>query len=112
MTSINVEMEQQGGREIRRPEIARPEFHGQPRHSDQQNVGQMERIVGGILGVGMVYFGLKRTSLTGLLVAGLGGVLVYRSTTGYCPGYAALGLDTAQNHETRPEDYFQRGIHV
>jgi len=112
MTSMNVGMGQASGREIRRPEVARPEFHGHIRSADQENVGQMERIIGGILGVGLVYFGLKRASLNGLLVAGLGGALVYRSTTGYCPAYGAMGIDTAQKEGARPEDYFERGVHV
>jgi uncharacterized membrane protein len=116
MTSMHVGTDRLGqggdmGREVRRPEIARPEFHGRPK-PDDQNVGQMERIVGGVAGVLLTYYGLKRMSLGGLLVAGVGSALVYRSTSGYCPAYGVLGIDTAGKNAARPEDFFERGVHV
>jgi uncharacterized membrane protein len=116
MTSLNTTGDRLGhtdAPEIRRPDVARPEFHGHSQPEEhQQNVGQMERLIGGIAGVAMVYLGLKRASLPGLLVAGLGGALVYRSTTGYCPAYGMMGIDTHQETAARPEDYFERGVHV
>jgi uncharacterized membrane protein len=116
MTGMNIGMDrlsQTGGGEIRRTDVARPEFHGHTRPDDRhQNVGQMERLVGGIAGIALTYLGLKRASLGGLLVAGVGGALVYRSTTGYCPAYGALGIDTHHDTAARPEDYFERGVHV
>jgi uncharacterized membrane protein len=56
--------------------------------------------------------GLKRASVGGLLAAGLGGALVHRSATGYCHAYGALGIDTYQKTPARPEDYYERGVHV
>jgi uncharacterized membrane protein len=99
--------------ELRRPEVARPGYHGgEGRPEREQNVGQMERIVGGITGIGLVYLGLKRMSLGGLAAAGVGAALVHRSMSGHCPAYEALGIDTAQNHSARPEEYYRHGVHV
>jgi hypothetical protein len=61
----------------------------------ETNVGTYERwasVVGGGLLTG---YGLTRGSLGGLVLAGLGGALVYRGVTGHCAGYAALGISTA-----------------
>lgn len=59
------------------------------------NVGDTERVVslaaGSILGL----LGIARRDLTGLVIAGVGGGLMYRGATGYCHSYAALGIDTA-----------------
>jgi uncharacterized membrane protein len=60
------------------------------------NVGQKERLVSGAAGAMLVLNGLMRRDLKGLLLAGLGGALVYRGTTAHCPMYETLGIDTAQ----------------
>ncbi len=102
----------QDNQELRRPEVARPEYHGggQPaRH----NVGQQERIAGGLIGGAMVLLGLRHGGLlTRLALLGTGGALLYRSTTGYCSVYGVLGLNTANDAPATPEQYFERGIHV
>lgn len=75
------------------------------------NVGAGERVVSLTAGSVLALFGLSRRSLPGVLVATLGGGLVYRGLTGYCRMYQALGVDRTRR-EAQPEDYFQRGIHV
>src|SRR5205823_2262052 len=40
-------------------------------------------------------YGLSRASVPGLLLAAVGGALVYRGVTGHCPCYAALDVRTA-----------------
>jgi uncharacterized membrane protein len=47
-----------------------------------------------------------------LILAGLGAVLVERGVRGHCAVYDALNLDTAHDEPARPEEYFNRGIHV
>jgi len=55
--------------------------------------------------------GISRRSLPGLLIAGLGADLIYRGATGHCHLYDAIGVNTARE-SGRPQDYFERGIHV
>jgi len=59
------------------------------------NVGDTERwlsLAGGGL---LALVGLREGGLTGLLLAGVGGSLIYRGVTGHCPGYSALGINTS-----------------
>lgn len=76
------------------------------------NVSTKERLVTGGLGTALALNALARRSPGSLLLAALGGGLIYRATTGYCPGYARLGIDHARRGSAQPTDYFQRGIHV
>jgi uncharacterized membrane protein len=63
------------------------------------NVGPEERMASKIGGGVLIAAGLLRGGLKGLLLAGLGGALVYRGMTGSCACYRALGISTA--HERR-----------
>jgi uncharacterized membrane protein len=76
------------------------------------NVGDAERWASAIVGGAVVAAGLKSRSALGLMGAALGGALLYRGLSGNCPGYSALGVDTADHGAAEPEDYFSRGIHV
>jgi uncharacterized membrane protein len=58
------------------------------------NVGDLERWISGIAGAAMVAHGLKQRSLGGLVLAAIGGNLVYRGVTGYCGLYDRLGMST------------------
>jgi uncharacterized membrane protein len=78
-----------------------------------QNVGNIERGISGGVGAALVLAGLKRRSLGGLLLAGLGGALAWRGISGRCQAYSALGLNTrAHDGPARPEDFYQRGVLV
>jgi len=74
-----------------------PSHRQSDRQEDQSpvNVGRTERLVnlagGGLLG----WFGVRRGTLGGLALAGLGALLIRRGWTGHCPAYSALGIDTA-----------------
>lgn len=46
----------------------------------------------------MTLWGLRRFSLSGLMTAAAGSALLYRGTTGHCPAFEQLGMDTAQSH--------------
>jgi len=79
------------------------------------NVSENERMISGLAGAALTIFGISRRSIPGLLLAGLGGSLIYRAASGHCHAYEALGIDTAHPHDAdgaAPEEYFQRGIHV
>jgi uncharacterized membrane protein len=62
-------------------------------------------------GIALGTLGLHRNDLPGLIIAGVGGALIYRGATGHCHIYSALGADTA-HVEARPEDYARHGTHV
>ncbi len=76
------------------------------------NVGKTERQISAIGGGALALYGLTRGSLGGLVLAGIGGALVYRGVTGNCPAYSALGTNTNHDEGAAPEQYFDRGIHV
>jgi uncharacterized membrane protein len=57
------------------------------------NVGENERMISAIAGGALALYGLRRGSLGGLLVAGLGAALGYRGITGHCALYEQLGID-------------------
>lgn len=66
------------------------------RESLNINVTQPERIGSVAAGAGLVLYGASRRSLGGLLLALVGGALVYRGTTGHCSMYEKLGINSRQ----------------
>ena len=76
-----------------------------------RNVGPRERQLSTIAGGALALVGLRHGGLGGLALAGLGTVVAYRGVTGHCPAYSALGVDT-NDRAPKPEEYFDRGIHV
>jgi len=81
----------------------------QPQH--RANVGNSERAVSVAAGGILALEGLARRSLPGLLIAGVGGAMLYRGISGHCHLYGTLGIDT--NDEKTPEEAIsKRGIHV
>ena len=78
------------------------------------NVGDAERTISAVAGGALAVAGLRMRSFPGLLVAALGGGLVYRGLTGHCHAYQSLGVNTSggDSAAARPEEYFERGIHV
>jgi uncharacterized membrane protein len=73
------------------------------------NVGSSERSVSLAAGSILALLGLARRDLTGLVIAGVGGGLLYRGATGHCHTYAALGVDTADEADKQRE---AEGFHV
>ena len=70
------------------------------------NVGNMERLATLAIGAAMLsYAWRRRSSGLGLTAAGL----LTRGATGYCPGYAALGVDHSDTKHALAGD---RGVHV
>ncbi|QJD77658.1 SRPBCC family protein [Spirosoma rhododendri] len=64
--------------------------------SSRINVDNTERIWSAAGGALLATYGLRRGSLGGLLLATLGGFMVYRGASGYCPMNKALGRNTAE----------------
>lgn len=79
------------------------------------NVGEAERIASVAAGAVMAAVGIARRSVSGAVVAGLGGALIHRGVTGHCHAYDLLGVDTAhraQAQTSTEEKVSRRGIHV
>jgi uncharacterized membrane protein len=62
----------------------------------QTNVGDAERKVSVASGAILAGLGIAHRSLSGILVAAVGGFLVYRGASGHCPVYQAMDIDTTE----------------
>ena len=74
-----------------------------PPGQDNVNVSDAERMVSVASGVDPRNAGHRRARLPGTIIGALGGALIFRGATGYCPMYAALNMQPAQD---------ERGTHV
>jgi uncharacterized membrane protein len=111
-----------GGRDTRSYEgrqQGQQEWQGQGQQQQEQiNVSEGERATSLAAGSILAMLGLARRSIPGMLVAGVGGALLYRGATGHCPVYESLGLDTAHGDgrraptEEADEELTARGVHV
>jgi uncharacterized membrane protein len=70
-------------------------------NSSHLNVGLAERIASLAAGLFMTSYAVKNPGLAGLLAGLVGGAMVWRGASGYCPINRALDRDTAheQTHE-------------
>ena len=89
---------------------ATSDWNGRER-AQQANVSDAERALSVASGALLAIVGISRRSIPGVLVAGLGGGLIYRGISGHCPAYESLGINNT-HREAQPEEYFERGIHV
>ena len=80
--------------------------------STEQNVAGPERWISVIAGSALAAYGLKRRSIPGLVLSGLGGFLVWRGTTGRCILYEALGISTAEPQGDQVSVPYGHGIRV
>jgi uncharacterized membrane protein len=71
--------------------------------NDHVNVSDAERAVSVASGAILAMLGIARRGVPGAIIGALGGALVFRGATGYCPMYAAMNIQA-------PPD--SRGIHV
>lgn len=77
----------------------------------RENISSTEQWISVLMGTGLVFAGIKRFSLGGLLAAGAGAALIGRGVSKHCGVYEKLGIDTS-DEAAGPEKYFSRGIHV
>jgi uncharacterized membrane protein len=75
------------------------------------NVSEKERMVSMVGGAALTMFGLKRRSIGGLVIAGIGAGLFYRGMSGRCSLYNSLGISTSRD-QAEPSEYFDHGVHV
>ena len=76
------------------------------------NVSNPERWLSVVAGAAIAAFGLKRRSLGGLTLAGIGGGLLWRGATGRCPVYGSLGISTNGETASNVSVPYGRGIRV
>ena len=67
--------------------------------SSCNNVSQSERSASAVLGAALLYLGARQVSLPGWLLLGIGAAMAYRASTGYCPAYDLLDINTAKPDE-------------
>lgn len=80
------------------------------RAAQPKNVGDSERLLSAVAGVALGAFGLHRKDLPGLIIAGLGGALIYRGANGRCSAYSALGINTADASSAKKPDRVQVAV--
>ena len=77
------------------------------------NVSQLERVVSGVVGGGLMAYGLRRRDTAGVVLAALGGMLGLRSATGHCQVYDAVGYSTADESASKPTKiHVQRSVTI
>lgn len=86
--------------------------------AQRQNVASGERIVSAAAGSILTLLGLGRRDLTGALIAGVGGALIYRGATGHCSLYQAAGINSAadqaagRTRRSAGKRRADRGVHI
>src|SRR5579884_899598 len=59
-------------------------------------VGDQERLLSGMLGAALLVGGLRRGGVSGITSMAVGGALIGRGATGYCPFYASFRENPAE----------------
>ncbi len=70
------------------------------RADSSKNIGEMQRLISAIVGIGLIIEGWRRRSLAGGALAVGGVTLLYRGASGYCPGLAAMGINMQGSRAT------------
>ena len=70
----------------------------------RENIGDVQQVLSAIAGMVFLAAGLTRLSrrtLSGATLAMVGGGLLYRAMSGYCPAFGAMGIDTSDSNQPR-----------
>jgi uncharacterized membrane protein len=81
-------------------------------NSAQRNVGEPERWISVVAGSAIAAYGLKMRSFPGLVLAGVGGALVWRGASGHCMVYESMGLSTAEEDGNNVSVAYGRGVGI
>jgi uncharacterized membrane protein len=93
-------------------EISESPFSRLERRASYKNIGDKERLATIISGGALTVLGIAKRSPRGWALALLGGGLIYRSVTGHCGLYQALGVDHAHNNPSRASVKQGQGINI
>jgi uncharacterized membrane protein len=78
----------------------------------EKNVNDPERWISVIAGSAVAAYGLKMRSIPGMVLAAVGGALVWRGATGHCMVYEALGITSAEEENDNVSVPYGRGVRV
>jgi len=79
------------------------------------NVAEPERWLSVVAGSALAAYGLTRRSISGAVMAAIGGAFVWRGATGKCPIYDQLGISTADDGTQQKSQVsipYRKGIRV
>ena len=65
------------------------------------NLSDTERFASALGGALLAAWGLASRSKSGAMLIAAGGALIVRGATGFCPGYASLGVDKSTSDDTK-----------
>src|SRR5712692_1455304 len=83
------------------------------RHRETVNVSLPERVASVLGGSALVARGIAKRSWSGLGMAALGGMFMYRGATGHCDLYQTLGVNTNPRRRGRHTSVpYELGIRV
>lgn len=66
----------------------------------RENIGEVQRVLSVIAGMAFLASGLSRRNWSGALLATVGGGLLYRAISGYCPAFGAMGIDMSGSNRS------------
>jgi uncharacterized membrane protein len=80
----------------------------------ERNVNDPERWLSALFGTALTAYGLKKRSIGGLVLATIGGALVWRGSTGHCPIYETFGVTSVDEEDdgNQVSVPYGRGIRV
>ncbi len=79
----------------------------------EKNVNDPERWVSVVFGSALAAYGLKMRSIGGLVLGTIGGALVFRGATGYCPMFGGLGISSVdENNGSHVSVPYGKGVRV
>jgi uncharacterized membrane protein len=80
--------------------------------TSELNVAEIERWASALGGAALAVYGIRQRNAAGAMIAASAGALIYRGATGHCPVYAATGVSTARDYDTRAALGGSRGVNV
>lgn len=98
--------------DVQRKHMVEDARYGFKNHNPSRrvNVGESERWLSAVGGIGMAVYGLKTRGFMGLTLGAMGASLIYRGLTGHCSGYSMMGISTSE--EEHPRASLDTGIKV
>lgn len=72
----------------------RAEFEG-----SHQNIGTFQRMLSAIAGIALLARGFSYQNRTGTVSTIVGGGLLYRAISGYCPAFGVMGVDMSDDNQ-------------